>query len=94
MKSRRIARSESAKSVTRGRTSLVRTSSKMTHKVEKETIHLTVNGEPYELEIGSRPHEVDVGAHRDKDRMRSRSLRSMHCPHGWEAGALLHDIDH
>jgi aerobic-type carbon monoxide dehydrogenase small subunit (CoxS/CutS family) len=59
MKSRRIARSESAKSVTRGRTSLVRTSSKMTHKVEKETIHLTVNGEPYELEIGSRPHEVD-----------------------------------
>lgn len=59
MRSRRIARGESAKSVTRDRTSVVRSSSKTTHKMEKETIDLTVNGEPYELKIGNKPNETD-----------------------------------
>ncbi len=61
MKSRRIARSESAKSVARGGTSVVRSSSKTTRKMEKETIHLTVNGQPYEVEIGNKPNEIDPG---------------------------------
>jgi len=59
MRSRKIARSESAKSVARGRTPVVRSSSKTTRKMEKETIRLTVNGEPYALEIGNKPNEID-----------------------------------
>jgi len=59
MKSRRIARSKSGKSVTQGGTSVLRESPKMTHKREKETIRLTVNGQPYKLEIGNKPNETD-----------------------------------
>jgi aerobic-type carbon monoxide dehydrogenase small subunit (CoxS/CutS family) len=59
MKSRKIARSKSGKSVARGGTSAVRNSSKTTRKAEKETIHLTVNGQPYELEIGNKPNEMN-----------------------------------
>jgi carbon-monoxide dehydrogenase small subunit len=59
MKSRRIARSKSGKSVARGGTSVVRSSLKTTRKTEKETIHLTVNGQPYELEIGNKTNEID-----------------------------------
>jgi carbon-monoxide dehydrogenase small subunit len=59
MKSRRIARSKSGKSVARGGTSVVRSPLKTTRKTEKETIHLTVNGQPYELEIGNKTNEID-----------------------------------
>jgi aerobic-type carbon monoxide dehydrogenase small subunit (CoxS/CutS family) len=59
MKSRRIARSKSAKLVARGGTPVVRSSSKTTRKMEKDRIRLTVNGEPYELEIGNKPNEID-----------------------------------
>ena len=59
MRSRKIARSESAKSVARGRTPVVRSSSKTTRKMEKETIRLSVNGQPYALKIGNKPNEID-----------------------------------
>jgi len=59
MKSRKIARGKSAKSVARGGTRVVRSSSKTTRKKEKETIRLTVNGQPHELEIGNKPNEID-----------------------------------
>jgi carbon-monoxide dehydrogenase small subunit len=61
MRSKKITRSKSGKSVARGGTSVVRSSSKTTRKTEKETIHLTVNGQPYELEIGNEPNEIDPG---------------------------------
>lgn len=59
MRSKKIARSKSGKSVNKGGTSVVRSSSKTTHKTEKEKIRLTVNGQPYELEIGNKPNEID-----------------------------------
>ena len=61
MRSRKIARGKPKKSVARGGTSVVRSSSKKTRKMEKETIHLTVNGQPHELEIGNKPNEIDPG---------------------------------
>jgi len=54
-----MARSESAKSVTRGGKSVARGSWTKARQMEKETIHLTVNGEPYELAIGNKPNETD-----------------------------------
>jgi carbon-monoxide dehydrogenase small subunit len=59
MRSRKIARSKSAKSVTKGRTSALRESPKRSRKTEKETIRLSVNGKPYALEIGDKPNEID-----------------------------------
>jgi aerobic carbon-monoxide dehydrogenase small subunit len=59
MQNRKIARSKSAKSVARGRTPVVRSSPRMTRKVEKETIRLTVNGQLHELKIGNEPNETD-----------------------------------
>jgi aerobic-type carbon monoxide dehydrogenase small subunit (CoxS/CutS family) len=59
MKSRKIARSKSAKSVTRSETPVERSASKTTRKMKKEMIRLTVNGQPYELEIGNKPNEID-----------------------------------
>jgi len=58
MKIKKIARSKSRKSAARGRMPAVRSSRKATVKVEQETIRLTVNGQPYELEIGNRPNEI------------------------------------
>ena len=59
MKTRKIARSKSEKSVTKGRTAVRHPSSETIRKIEKQMMNLTVNGQLYELEIGSRPHEVD-----------------------------------
>lgn len=59
MKSRKIARSKSGKSAGQGRMPAVRSSRKATVKVERETIRLTVNGEPHELKIGNKPNEID-----------------------------------
>jgi len=59
MKSRRIARSKSGKSVNKGGTSVLREFPKRIRKKEKETIRLTVNGQPYEFEIGDKPNEID-----------------------------------
>ena len=59
MKSRKIARGKPGKWVTKGRTSALRSASKTIRKMEKETIHLTVNGHPYELEIGNKPNEIE-----------------------------------
>lgn len=59
MRSKKIARSKSGKSVNKGGTSVVRSSSKTTRKTEKEKIRLTVNGQPYELEIGNKLKEID-----------------------------------
>jgi carbon-monoxide dehydrogenase small subunit len=59
MKSRRIARSESAKFVARGGTPVVRRSPRTTRKMERETIRLTVNGQPYALQLGNKPNEID-----------------------------------
>jgi aerobic-type carbon monoxide dehydrogenase small subunit (CoxS/CutS family) len=59
MKTRKIARRKSGKSVTKGRTAVLPPSSKSMRKIEKQMFGLTVNGQRYELEIGSRPHEVD-----------------------------------
>jgi carbon-monoxide dehydrogenase small subunit len=59
MRSRRIARSESAKSVNRGGAYALQKSSKMTRKTKEDRIRLTVNGQPYELGIGDRPNAID-----------------------------------
>jgi carbon-monoxide dehydrogenase small subunit len=59
MKSRRIARSKSGKSLTKGRSCVLRKSPETIRKIEKYTTHLTVNGQPYELEIGNKPNETD-----------------------------------
>ena len=59
MRSRKIARSKSAKSATRSRTPVVRRSPKMTRKMEKETVRLIVNGQPYELVIGNELNQID-----------------------------------
>jgi len=59
MKSRKSARSKSAKSGARGGTPVVRSSPKTTRKMERETIRLTVNGQPHQLKIGNNPNEID-----------------------------------
>jgi len=46
MRSGKIARSKSTRSVARSGTSVARRSPKATRKLEKETIRLTVNGNP------------------------------------------------
>lgn len=58
MKSRRIGRGKSGKPRAKDRTSGSRSSSKTTRKMEKGTIHLTVNGQPHELEIGNKPNGI------------------------------------
>jgi aerobic carbon-monoxide dehydrogenase small subunit len=58
MKTRQIVRRKSEKSVTKGRTTVLPTSSKSIRKIEKQIFGLTVNGQRYELEIGNRPNEV------------------------------------
>jgi carbon-monoxide dehydrogenase small subunit len=59
MKSRKIARSKSGKSVNKGGTSALREFPKKIRKKEKDRIRLTVNGEPHELKIGNKPNETD-----------------------------------
>jgi carbon-monoxide dehydrogenase small subunit len=59
MKSRKIARSKSGKSVARSGAPVVRSYPKMMRKMEKETIRLTVNGQPHEFEIGNKRDEID-----------------------------------
>ena len=59
MRSGKIARSKSTRSVARSGTSVARRSPKATRKLEKETIRLTVNGEPHGLKIGKKPNETD-----------------------------------
>ena len=59
MRSKKVARSKSGKSVARVGTPVLRKSSKMARKMEKETIRLTVNGEPHELKIGNKPNEIE-----------------------------------
>jgi aerobic-type carbon monoxide dehydrogenase small subunit (CoxS/CutS family) len=59
MKTRKIVRRKSGKSVTKSRTAVLPPFSKSMRKIEKQMFGLTVNGQRYDLEIGSRPHEVD-----------------------------------
>jgi aerobic-type carbon monoxide dehydrogenase small subunit (CoxS/CutS family) len=61
MKSRKIARNKSEKSVARSGTRVVRASLKTgrKRKMEQETIRLTVNEQPHELKIGNKPNEID-----------------------------------
>ncbi len=60
MKTRKTARGKFGKLVTRGKISVFPKSLKAICKIEKHTICLTVNGQPYELEIGNRPGETDT----------------------------------
>ena len=59
MRSRKIARSKSAKLVTKGGTSALWESPKRIRKKEKDRIRLIVNGQPYELAIGNEPNQID-----------------------------------
>jgi aerobic-type carbon monoxide dehydrogenase small subunit (CoxS/CutS family) len=59
MKTGKIARSRPGKPVAKGGTSVLREFPKRIRKKEKESIRLTVNGKPYELEIGNKPNETD-----------------------------------
>ena len=59
MRSRKIARSKSAKLVTKGGTSALRESPKRIRKKEKDRIRLTVNGQPCAMAIGNEPNQID-----------------------------------
>jgi aerobic-type carbon monoxide dehydrogenase small subunit (CoxS/CutS family) len=59
MKTRKIARSRPGKSVNKAGTSVRPEFPKRTPKIGKGTIHLTVNGRPYDLKIGNKANEVD-----------------------------------
>jgi carbon-monoxide dehydrogenase small subunit len=59
MKSRKITRSKSGKSVVQSEAPVVRSSRKTIPQMEKETVCLTVNGQFYKLEVGNKPNEVD-----------------------------------
>jgi carbon-monoxide dehydrogenase small subunit len=59
MKTRKISRSKSGISIKKGETSVSNKSSKTARKIERNTIRLKVNGQPYDLGIGGKPDEVD-----------------------------------
>jgi aerobic-type carbon monoxide dehydrogenase small subunit (CoxS/CutS family) len=59
MKAKKIAKSRPGKSGTKSGTSALRQFPRRIRKKEKESIRLTVNGQPHELEIGNKPDETD-----------------------------------
>jgi carbon-monoxide dehydrogenase small subunit len=59
MKRTKSAKGKAGESVTRSRASALREFRRMVFKREKDSICVTVNGQPYELEIGDWPNAID-----------------------------------
>ena len=73
--------------------------------LEKRSISLVVNGQPYELDIGKQPDEVEPShtlAHTLRETLGLTGTKvacdhgacgCLHCPHGWKTRSIVYDVD-